>query len=80
MESTPESSPVPVQPPHRTRLQSGIRKPRKFTDGTVRYGLFTSTGEPDTLKEALGDERWKKAMNEEYEALMENKTCHLNVS
>lgn len=36
-----------------------------------------STGEPENLKEALGDSRWKKAMDEEYAALMENKTWHL---
>jgi len=28
----------------RTRLQQGIRKPKLYTDGTIRYGLFTSTG------------------------------------
>jgi histone deacetylase 1/2 len=39
--------------------------------------MFTSTGEPDTLTEALGDAKWKYAMDEEYGALMENKTWHL---
>ncbi|XP_073360660.1 uncharacterized protein [Aegilops tauschii subsp. strangulata] len=34
-------------------------------------------GEPQTLQEALGDERWKNAMNEEYMALKKNKTWHL---
>ena len=34
-------------------------------------------GEPHTLEEALGDEKWKKAMNEEYIALKKNKTWHL---
>jgi hypothetical protein len=39
---------------HKTRLQSGIGKP-KLTDGTVRYGCFTSTGEPQSLAEAIDD-------------------------
>ena len=33
-------------------------------------------GEPQTLQEALGDDRWKNAMNEEYMALKKNKTWH----
>jgi histone deacetylase 1/2 len=43
----------------------------------VRYGLFTSTGEPQALEEALGDKNWKHAMDAEYDALMKNKTWHL---
>jgi histone deacetylase 1/2 len=84
-DNSPPSSPVqsapPVQPtqlsPIRTRLQRGIKNPKKYTDGTIRYGMFTSTGEPCTLTEALGDENWCNAMNEEYKALMDNKTWHL---
>jgi hypothetical protein len=66
----PPASPLRI----RTRLQQGIRKPKRYTDGTVRYGLFSSTGEPSTLSEALDDSHWRKAMDEEYKALMENKT------
>jgi len=40
-----------------TRLQSGIIKPFKRTDGTIPYGNFCSTGEPEDLHEALGDAR-----------------------
>jgi hypothetical protein len=29
-----------------TRLQAGTRKPKVYTDGTIRYGFFTSSGEP----------------------------------
>jgi hypothetical protein len=61
----------------RTRLQQGIRKPKKYTDDTIWYVLFTSTREPSKLLEALGDDRWCKAMQEEYDALIENKTWHL---
>jgi hypothetical protein len=67
-DSDGDSSPVPTPelPRPRTRLQDGIRKPRTYTDGTIRYGLFSSTGEPDNLTEALGDDRWRQAMNEEH--------------
>jgi hypothetical protein len=44
---------VPVRPS--TRPQHGIRKPKVYTDGTIRYGLLTSSGEPNHLDEALGD-------------------------
>ncbi|XP_073363465.1 uncharacterized protein [Aegilops tauschii subsp. strangulata] len=34
-------------------------------------------GEPTTLNSALDDPKWKKAMDEEYSALLRNKTWHL---
>jgi hypothetical protein len=58
-------------------LQSGIQKPKVYTDGTFKYGCFTSTGEPQVLDEALHDRNWKQAMDVEYSALMNNKTWHL---
>jgi hypothetical protein len=61
----------------RTCLQSGIRKQKIYTDGTVRYGLLTATGEPTSTQDALSDTRWRKAMEEEYDALLKNKTWHL---
>lgn len=36
--------PSPACP--RTCLQHGIHKPKIYTDGTVRYGCLTSSGEP----------------------------------
>ena len=71
--------PVHASTPSRrqTRLQSGIVKPRKFYDGIIRYGCFSSTGEPDSLQEALSDPKWKKAMQDEYDALLRNGTWHL---
>ena len=66
---------VPVRP--RTRLQDGIRKAKKYSDGTVRYGFLTATGEPNTVDEALENTNWRKAMESEYQALMKNKTWHL---
>lgn len=62
--------------PH-TRLQSGVRKPKVYTDGCVRYGCFTSTGEPESLEEALKHKDWKVAMDSEFDALKQNKTWHL---
>ena len=61
----------------RTRLQAGFRQPKQFKDGTVRYGLLTTTGEPNNLDEALGNPNWKRAMDEEFMALQSNKTWRL---
>jgi hypothetical protein len=70
---------IPAAPPSgvRTRLQQGIRQPKKYTDGRVRYGMFSATGEPSSLSEALGDSKWHQAMKEEYNALLENQTWRL---
>ncbi|XP_071680282.1 uncharacterized protein [Lolium perenne] len=65
-------------PPARvTRSKTGHAKPKIYTDGTVRYGLSCSTNEPETLQLALADKKWREAMNDEYKALIENKTWHL---
>jgi hypothetical protein len=61
----------------KTRLQSGIRKEKIYTDDTVKYGCFTSSGEPATVAKALDDENWGKAMRVEYEALVKNRTQKL---
>jgi hypothetical protein len=63
----------PLERP-RTRLQDGIVQPKIITDGRIRYdklrfAYFCSTGEPDNIQEALGDPRWKTAMDEEIFAL-----------
>jgi hypothetical protein len=44
----------PVERPH-TRLQSGVTKPKKFTNGTIRYAYFCSTSEPSSPAEAFID-------------------------
>lgn len=62
--------PAPPAPSRlRTRLQHGIRKPKEYTDGTVKYGLLSITGEPNNLEDALQDKRWKDAMDLELLAL-----------
>jgi hypothetical protein len=41
-----------------TQLSKGIHQPRVYKDGTIRYdrlGLFTTSGEPQFLQEALED-------------------------
>lgn len=71
------ASPPPVPRPT-TRAQHGIRKPKVYTNGTVRYnGFFTTTGEPSNLDEAFSDSNWKRAMDCEHMALIKNKTWHL---
>jgi hypothetical protein len=57
-----------------TRLQKGIKTPKIYTDGTIRYGLLAATGEPCSLSDALGNSKWRKAMEEEYDALLQNQT------
>lgn len=73
------ASPAPaVAPRPITRLQQGIRKPKTYTDGTIRYGHLAATSEePHTLQHALADKNWKNAMDVEFLALQKNKTWHL---
>jgi hypothetical protein len=71
--------PQPAASRPRTQLQDNIVKPKKYMDGTIRYdclGLL-SPREPQSLLEALTDVHWKDAMDEEFLALMKNKTWHL---
>jgi histone deacetylase 1/2 len=78
-DSPPPSPAVAASSPPRgrTRLQSGIHKQKIYTDGTVRYGLLTAIGEPTSTQDAFSDTQWRKAMEEEYNALLKNKTWHL---
>jgi len=61
----------------KTRLKSDIVKPAKLFPGMVRYGNWCASGEPSGHLEAMGEERWKKAMDDEYAALIKNNTWHL---
>ncbi len=74
---TDTGSEAPAGP--RTRLQSGVRKEKVYTDGTIKYkhSWFTASGEPTNDLEALKDKNWKLAMDSEYDALVKNKTWHL---
>jgi hypothetical protein len=75
-EPTSSSSPSPLSPQMTTRAQHGIFKPRKL------FNLHTSTSHsisplPTNPINALQDPNWKMAMNDEYNALIENKTWDL---
>jgi hypothetical protein len=60
-----------------TRLQHGIRKPKIYTDGTIRYANLAMVTEPKNLVDALHNPNWKAAMDVEFGALQKNKTWHL---
>jgi hypothetical protein len=44
---SPSSEVAPTRP--RTRLQGGIRKPKIYTDGTIKYGFLATSEEPHSL-------------------------------
>jgi hypothetical protein len=52
-------------------------KPKKFTDGSIRYGNFCAIGEPEDFARSSCNSRWKQAMQDEIDALERNKTWHL---
>jgi hypothetical protein len=56
--SMPESALVPLQRPC-TRMQNNIVKPKWLFPGMIKYANFYSTGEPELVKGALADPRWK---------------------
>jgi hypothetical protein len=70
------STPTVVSPRH-TRLMDGISKLKIYNDGTMRYANLTAASEPYTVQEALSTPQWKAAMEDEYVALMWNKTWRL---
>jgi hypothetical protein len=47
-----------------------------YSNGTVQYAFSTTSSEPHLLQEALSTPSWKAAMNDEYTALLRNKTWH----
>jgi hypothetical protein len=58
----------------RTRRQNNIRKLKMYTDGTIRYACLASSPELESVAAAMSDDKWQKAMDEEYKALIQNKT------
>jgi histone deacetylase 1/2 len=69
----------PVAAPARpaTCSTQGIVQPKQYRDGTIRWCLSAVTDEPASLQFALEDQNWKGAMDEEFDALMQNKTWRL---
>ncbi|KAL6334751.1 hypothetical protein AAG906_021410 [Vitis piasezkii] len=61
----------PQQPHHMvTRSKNGIFKPKVYT-------VDLNVEEPNTFQEAISHPKWKEAMDEEFRALMKNKTWSL---
>jgi hypothetical protein len=59
-------------------LKHHIHQPKVHTDGTVTYSAAkTSSVVTSSLSTALEHPLWRQAMNEEFEALIKNKTWHL---
>lgn len=64
-------------------LQDNRHKPKQCTDGTIRYSFkgrttfTTEVFEPSSHITAIHDPHWSQVMDNEYEALMRNKTWHL---
>jgi hypothetical protein len=65
------------QPRAHTRLQNNIVKPKCLFPGMIRYANICTSGEPESLSEALADPRWKEVMDVEYNAFLQNHTWHL---
>jgi hypothetical protein len=54
-----------------------IRKPKIFNNDTMRYANLAVASEPYNVQEALSTPQWKAAVDDEYAALMRNKTWQL---
>jgi hypothetical protein len=65
-----------LQPRARTRLQNNIIKHECLLPGMIGYANLCTSGEPESLPEALVDPRWKEAMYVEYNVLLQNHTWH----
>jgi hypothetical protein len=63
--------------PYGTRLKHNIRIPKKRTDDTVAWSVVKSPTEPTNYRIAMENPFWRQAMNDEFQALLKNKTWHL---
>lgn len=71
-------------PRYATRLHDNTWRAKVVTDGTIPYGVprrrrhaAVAIVEPRNHVEAAADPQWRNAMDEEYRALLANKTWHL---
>jgi hypothetical protein len=75
------AAPPPPVPSHRmqTRAQHGIFKPNpKYAEDLEFSELCLSAAEePESVEEALADDSWRKAMEEEMNSIVENDTWDL---
>ena len=60
-----------------TRSKAGIFKKKIYTASTVSSSLIPIFAEPSNVQEALSSPKWKQAMTEEFNALMQNQTWTL---
>ncbi|XP_071681629.1 uncharacterized protein [Lolium perenne] len=85
--SSPPAAPLPPVPaasrPH-TRSRSGIVCPKERTDGTVAWlaacmahAVDDPTAEPRSYQAAMTIPHWRAAMEQEYQALLQNETWTL---
>jgi hypothetical protein len=68
------ADPAPTAATQMTHFQYGIHKPKKFNDGTVCYACLATSGESYIVHKALSIPQWKSAMQDEYDALLQNQT------
>ena len=72
--------PIPTTPsiapghPMTTRSKSGVFKPRQILDLHTITTSLSETTEPTTITQAQKSPYWRKAMCEEYDALLHNST------
>ena len=71
----------PIPPTHHmiTRSKLGIFKPKTYLASILRNPNIAAylTSTPDSVQQALAIPAWKQAMNDEFNALMQNKTWEL---
>jgi hypothetical protein len=59
-------------------LKNNIRRPKIHSDGTITYSVTqASSVEPSSHIGAMKHPLWHRAMQEEFDALIKNKTWHL---
>ena len=69
--------PNPYTHPMVTRSKAGIYKPKFFNVLKHPLIVFSALAEPLSIKQALSDPNWKKAMDAEFQALKNNDTWDL---
>jgi hypothetical protein len=68
---------TPTTHPNGTRLKHSIRQPKVCTDATVTYSAIKTSSETTSYTTAMKDPLWRQTMNDEFQALLKNKTWHL---
>ncbi|XP_019195707.1 PREDICTED: CTTNBP2 N-terminal-like protein [Ipomoea nil] len=80
-DSQPVSTSDTSQPLHNVRHSTGERRPNsRYSDYVINQATshpLPPALEPSTVAQALKDARWRKAMDEEFEALQRNNTWQL---